>query len=165
MNRIGDALYCTGSNEPLVRALVNAGVEFIVVGGLAVAWYCPDRLADDLDLLIAPTPDNSKRLSQVLSNLNLNGHTPTSFVKVGLQVPLKVEYYADLLTPKTNDPSYFELARDAVEAKLFNIPIRVASVASLIRQKEQAVATIDVEAEKKKHIEDIDRLKMIEQPN
>ena len=47
---------------------------------------------------------------------------------------------------------------NAVDAKLFNIPVRLASVVSLIRLKKQAVAS--VEAQREKHLKDIARLKM-----
>jgi len=50
MNKVGDTLIHNGANEELVRALQSEGVEFVVVRGLAVAWYCSDRQADDMDL-------------------------------------------------------------------------------------------------------------------
>ena len=157
MNKIGDTLIHTGANEALVRAFAASGVEFVVIGGLAVAWYCADRQADDMDLLVNPTPENSARISRTLDDLRMNGYTSDSFTKPGLQVPLKQLYYAELLTPQKDGPTYSEIAKDAVDAKLFNIPIRLASVVSLIRLKEQAVAS--AEAQRDKHLKDIERLK------
>jgi hypothetical protein len=72
-------------------------------------------------------------------------------------VPLKQIYYAELLTPQKGGPTYSEVAEDAVVARLFNIPVRLASVASLIRMKEQAVGS--AEAQRDKHLKDIERLK------
>jgi hypothetical protein len=63
MNKVGDTLMHFGANEQIVREFLSVGVEFIVVGGLAVAWYCPDRQADDMDLLVNPTPDIAGTLS------------------------------------------------------------------------------------------------------
>lgn len=37
-NRIGDNLFHFGANEELVRELKSVGVEFVINGGLAVAW-------------------------------------------------------------------------------------------------------------------------------
>jgi hypothetical protein len=37
MNKIGDTLIHTEANKELVRAFVASGVEFVVIGGLAVA--------------------------------------------------------------------------------------------------------------------------------
>jgi hypothetical protein len=42
---------------------------------------------------------------------------------------------------------YTEVAKDAVDAKLFNTPVRLASTASLILMKQQAVSS--AEAQKK----------------
>ena len=133
MNRTGDNLTCTGSNEGVVRALARNDVEFVLVGGLAVAWHCANRLADDMDLLVNPTPENSERIFLALSSLRLDGFMKGSFTRFGLQAPLKQVHYADLLTPSKSGPSFAEVAADAVAGKLFNIPVRVASVHSLIR--------------------------------
>ena len=145
MNKIGDTLIHTEANKELVRAFTTSGVEFVVIGGLAVAWYCADRQADDMDLLVNPTSENSARISRALDGLHMNGYTSDSFTKPGLQVPLKRLYYAELLTPQKDGPTYFEVAEDAVDAKLFNIPVRLASVVSLIRLKEQAVASAEAQ--------------------
>jgi hypothetical protein len=110
-----------------------------------------------MDLLVNPTPENSARISRALDGLHMNGYTSDSFTKPGLQVPLKQLYYAELLTPQKDGPAYSEVAKDAVDAKLFNIPVRLASVVSLIRLKEQAVAS--AEGQRAKHLKDIERLK------
>ena len=157
MNRIGENLICTGTNQEVVEALVQNGAEFVVVGGLAVSWHCANRVADDMDLLVNPTRSNSERLSGALNALHLNGFTNDSFARPGIQAPLKQLHYADLLTPRVDGPTYSEVAADAVDAKLFNIPVRVASVRSLIRLKENTVTSLDVE--KEKHVEDIELLK------
>ena len=156
MNRIGDSLFCTGANEELVRALTQSAVEFVLNGGLAISWYCSSRVADDMDLLVNPTSENSGRISSALSTLHLNDFNENSFTRLGLQVPLKHIYYAELLTPRKDGPTYSEIAADAADAKIFNIPVRIASVAGLIRLKELAVSVL--EREKIKHTKDIELL-------
>lgn len=157
MNRIGDSLHHVGANAELVRAFISSGVEFVVVGGLAVAWYCADRQADDMDLLVNPTSENSARVSRALSGLQMHGFSDNSFTKPALQVPLKQHLYAELLTPTAVGPTYSEVANTAVDAKLFNISVRVASPALLIRMKEQAVAS--AETQRQKHLNDIECLR------
>ena len=157
MNRVGDTLLHFGPNEELIRAFTSENVEFVVIGGLAVAWYCSDRQADDMDLLVNPSNENSVRISRVLDGLRMQGYSENSFTKPGLEVPLKQRHYAELLTPQKDGPTYSDVAQDAVDAKLFNIPVRVASAAVLIRLKEQAVAS--AEAQRDKHLKDIERLK------
>jgi hypothetical protein len=157
MNRVGNTLIHVSANEELIRSFVTRNVEFVIIGGLAVAWYCTDRQADDMDLLVDNTLENSERISQSLISLNLSGFASTSFVKLGLQVPLKQFYYAELLTSRKDGPTYAEVANDAVEASVFNIPVRLASVASLIRLKELAIASEKVQIDK--HLKDIECLK------
>ena len=159
MNRIDDSLFHFAANEELIRAFVDAGVEFIVIGGLAVSWYCPYRQADDMDLLINNNPENSVRVSQALHNLNLSGFNSDSFTKLGLQVPLKHTFYAELLTPQKSGPTYCDIASNAIDAKLFNIPVRLASVMSQIQLKE--LAAISAEEQRDKHLKDIERLKKL----
>ncbi|CAM8656216.1 hypothetical protein MCEMSEM22_01877 [Comamonadaceae bacterium] len=156
MNRIGDSLQHVESNAELVRALTSSGVEFIVVGGLAVSWYSADRQADDMDLLVNPTPENSARISRALHGLHMSGFSANSFTKLALQVPLKQHFYAELLTPQVDGPTYAEVAETAVDAKLFSIRVRLASPASLIRMKQQAVGS--AQAQRDKHLKDIERL-------
>lgn len=160
MNRIGDSLIHNGANEGLIQAFVDNNVEFIVVGGLAIAWYWLERQADDLDILINPTIENSERIYNALNSLGMRGFSSDSFIKLGLQVPLKQFYYAELLTPLSGELTYSEIATDAISVKLFNIPVQVASVASLILLKKLAVAACTGK-EKEKHLNDIQSLEKI----
>jgi hypothetical protein len=153
MNRVGDTLIHSGDNRCIVHRLVQAEVEFIVVGGLAVAWHCPSRSADDMDLLVNPTAENSVRVASVLDGLGLSGHTSSSFERLGVQVPLKSRQYAELLTPEKDGISFADTARDAVHGKLFNIPVRIAGVATLVAMKERAARA--AEAQRDKHLRDI----------
>ncbi len=157
MNRIGDSLHHVGSNKELLQAFTSCYVEFVLIGGLAVAWYCRDRQADDMDLLINPTPENSARISRALLQLGLQGHSQESFTKPGLQVALKQHHYAELLTPRKSDASYPEVLADAVDGKVFDIPVRIASPTRLISMKQEAAAA--AEAQRDKHLKDIERLK------
>lgn len=152
-NRIGDNLVHWAANEELVRVLSDKGVRFVVVGGLAVAWHCPEREADDMDLLVDPTHENSERISLVLTSLRLTGHGPDSFSRSGLQVPLKQIYYADLLTPMAGAASFAEIESAAVNAWLFSIPVRLASVSALIAMKNLAASS--AQEERDKHLTDI----------
>jgi hypothetical protein len=156
MNRVGDTLQHTGANEVLVRALVRHGVEFVVVGGLAVSWYCPHREADDMDLMINPTSENSARVSAALVDVRVDGHQYNSFARLGLQVPVKQVYYAEILTPRSEGPTFTEVSSSAVSARLFNIPVLVANPDSLIRMKQLALSGTSVGSEK--HLADIECL-------
>ena len=152
MNRVGDTLMHCGANEELVRSLLQAQVEFIVIGGLAIAWYCPSRQADDMDLLVNPTEDNSARIAAVLDRLGLEGPTD-AFVALGRQVTLKQIHYAEFLTPEMDGPQYEEIASSAVPGKLFGMPVRIASVQSLRKLKQRALDSAN--AQREKHMADL----------
>ena len=157
MNRIGDSLDCTGTNKEIIVAFSKCAVEFVVIGGLAVAWYCSARQADDMDLLVSPSPENSERIFQALSSLELTGFNQSSFSKFGLRVSFKGRYYSDLLTPRKDGPTYLDVAESAVKGKIFNVPAYIASARSLIQLKEIAVAS--AENSKQKHLNDIECLR------
>jgi hypothetical protein len=160
MNRIGDNLMHFGPNEEIVRSLLDAKAQFIVVGGLAVSWHCPERGADDMDLLVEPAIENSARICSALTQLGLTGFDCDSFNRFGLQVPLKQNnYYADLLTPEPAGLSYHDVEIAAVCATLFNLPVRVASVDVLLHMKRRAASAS--ESHRQKHDADIALLERV----
>lgn len=52
--------------EPLLRRLVEAGVDFLVIGGVAVAAQGYGRSTKDLDIVYATNAANLERLGKVL---------------------------------------------------------------------------------------------------
>ena len=51
----------------LVRALNREGVDYAVVGAVALGLHGLARATEDLDLFVRPTPDNVVRLKRALS--------------------------------------------------------------------------------------------------
>jgi predicted nucleotidyltransferase len=54
----------------LIRRLVDAGVEFIVVGGAAAVLHGAPITTEDLDIVHLRTPENVSRLKNVLHDLD-----------------------------------------------------------------------------------------------
>ena len=52
------------SVESLVRALNEAGVRYLIVGGLAVVAHGHARFTGDVDLVVDLEADNARRASQ-----------------------------------------------------------------------------------------------------
>ena len=52
--------------QELLEELVAAGVEFVLVGGWAVAVHGHGRGTDDMDVLVRATPENAKRVFRAL---------------------------------------------------------------------------------------------------
>ena len=61
--------------EPVLRALNDAGVRYLVVGGVAVVLHGYLRTTGDLDLVIELSPDN---LARALDALEGSGFQPRS---------------------------------------------------------------------------------------
>ena len=53
----------------LLRALNREGVEYVVVGAVALGLHGFARATEDLDLFVRPTPDNVARFKRALSAL------------------------------------------------------------------------------------------------
>ena len=159
MNRVDDSLWSSGDNESLIKALIDAGAEFIVVGGLAVSWYWSQRQADDMDLLINPTSENAVRVMKALRSLRLEVHEEMGFTQPGVQIPLKTWHYAELLTPQNQGESFRESASQAIHGKLFNYPVFIASKQTLIAMKSFADNASDPLLEK--HRQDLKVLRSL----
>ena len=54
--------------EKLLVILAEAGVEFVVVGGVAVTLHGYVRLTEDVDILIESSPTNLQRFLDSLAN-------------------------------------------------------------------------------------------------
>ncbi|MBX3126318.1 MAG: hypothetical protein KF718_06355 [Polyangiaceae bacterium] len=57
----------------LIARLVDAGVEFIIVGGVAAAAHGAARTTLDLDVVYRRTPENLSRIVSALSQLRRPG--------------------------------------------------------------------------------------------
>ena len=74
-------------NVALLRVLNNHDVEYLIVGGLAVSYYYPQRAVGDLDLLVNPTLENSKKVRSALISLGMNDFNHTKLAKPKVQIP------------------------------------------------------------------------------
>lgn len=87
-----------------LAALARAGVEFIVVGGLAVAQAGYVRVTDDVDLLVEASEPNLRRLIDVLATFGSGAAaelTPADFPLEEGCVRLAEDFDIDLFTLMT----------------------------------------------------------------
>jgi hypothetical protein len=56
--------------EGILRLLIEAGVDFVVIGGLAVAAHGYVRATKDIDVVPRPTPENREELELMLLGIN-----------------------------------------------------------------------------------------------
>jgi predicted nucleotidyltransferase len=135
--------------QEILRVLAEYGVDFVVIGGVAVQGHGYIRGTHDLDIIVRPTTLNFTRLSEALleleaelrgrGTLNLGDphalrrapHIPTVTTFGPLDV-VNVDHVAG--APK----SYEALAAGALVIPYHGIDVPVAGLSDLIRMKRAA---------------------------
>ncbi len=134
----------------LLRALAEADVRYIAVGGVAVAAHGYVRATEDLDLVPDPDPENLRRLANVL--VSLDAHLPLAAGRPLAAWDLLPGRNLTLDTPRggvdivqraAGVPSFSELDRSAVASDVEGIPVRICSLGHLRAMKEAAGRAID----------------------
>lgn len=138
----------------LIDRLVGAGVEFIVVGGLAVNAWGHIRATRDLDIVPDPSAENLERLATVLRDLGGRVETPdgrlgplaiSTFITAGDRALVATTLGpVDVLQGLPQVPRYNELTSDAVPVELGDLTIRVCSLDALLEMKRAANRPADV---------------------
>jgi hypothetical protein len=142
--------------EPLLRALHDAGVRHIIIGGFAVNAHGVIRPSKDLDIVPDPEPENLSRLATLLRDLDARHvglgdmkpeelpFDPTRPEDLQAGANFRLETNAgDLdvmqwIAGIDTDPAYEALAADAIDGELDGIHLRVCSLNHLIAMKRAA---------------------------
>lgn len=138
-----------------VKALHDAGVEFIIVGGVAAILHGLGYSTYDLDAVYSRDRANIGKLVRCLEPYSpyLRGAPPglpfkfdEGTVRMGLNFTLITTFGAlDLLGEVTGIGGYRELLPLSDEVTAFGVPCRRANVESLIRMKRAAGRPKDLE--------------------
>ena len=132
----------------LLQQLVDGGVEFVVVGGIAAIAHGSAFFTGDLDITYAPDDENLERLGEVLVALGarLRGVTDdVPFIPDGrtlrrtrvltLDTPIG---RIDLLAQPDGAPVYAELRARAAQDIIAGVEVAYASLDDLIAMKKAA---------------------------
>jgi hypothetical protein len=143
----------------LLGLLARAGVDFVVIGGVAVVVQASPRFTRDLDICHATSPTNLARLGELLVTLDarlrgIDEDMPfvpdaRSLRRAGALTLTTREGDLDLLVDPPGSPGYAALRRRADVIELDGAAIRIASLEDLIAMKRvagRAQDQIDVEA-------------------
>jgi hypothetical protein len=138
----------------LLRSLTEGGVDFVVIGGVAVVLHASPRLTKDLDICYAAEPNNLERLAKVLIELGarLRGiEEDLPFVpdertlrRTQILTLTTADGGLDLLVDPDGSPGYRALRRRSDEMDFEGITVRVASIDDLIAMKRAAGRPQDV---------------------
>lgn len=139
--------------------LAQAGVDFVVVGGVAVVVQASPRFTRDLDICYAADKANLVRLGSLLASVDArlrgidedvpfvpDAHTLRRTQMLTLTTR---EGDLDLLVDPPGSPGYAALRRRADVIDLAGASVRIASVEDLISMKRAAGRpqdTIDIES-------------------
>lgn len=154
----------------LFSALAHHKVGYVLIGGLAVSLHGVERATMDIDISVAMTPENLAALVNMARELSLTPVLPVPLETLGnlgqlaewhaqrnldafaLHAPRLAGVTLDvLLFPPVDFPS---LAAHAIELKIGNVPVRIASIDDLIALKQAVARPIDLS-----DIEHLKRLK------
>lgn len=132
----------------VIESLNRAGVEYVVVGGVALNLHGLIRATEALDLFIRPEKENIERLRTALEAVwedpdidqitaeDLCGDYPA--VRYG---PPDGSIYLDILTRLGETTRYEDLTADEKDAH--GVRVRVASPRALYQMKKDTVRPID----------------------
>ena len=140
--------------QQIFKALADAEVDYVVVGGLAVIMHGHLRATRDLDLVIGLETDNCSKAMTALSAIGLRPRLPVTMADFTdpakrkdwvetrnmlvfqLWDPANPERSVDIFV---REPLDFEaMFADAVVKDLDGTPIRVAAISHLIQMKQAA---------------------------
>ncbi|HEX8236376.1 MAG TPA: hypothetical protein VF600_10495 [Abditibacteriaceae bacterium] len=140
----------------LLQALLDAEIEFIVIGGLAAMAHGSPRFTQDVDVVYRRTPENIQRLALALSAHDpyLRGAPPglpfrwdAATIQHGLNFTLTTSLGdIDLLGEVAGGGSFEALRDHAVRIPLFDLPCLYLDLPHLIVTKRAAGRPKDFEA-------------------
>ena len=140
--------------DVLLPRFVSRGVDFVVIGGIAMVLHGSARVTHDLDICYAMDHTNLDLLGQALVELDAklrgvdeeapfvpDGETLRRTGILNLETP---QGRIDLLFQPAGAPSYEDLRRRAVRMDLGGFGVLVASLDDLAAMKRAAGRPIDL---------------------
>lgn len=138
-------------------ALLNShGVEYLVVGGHAVAFHGHPRFTGDIDFLIAATPPNAARVLACLAAFGFPdlGVTQDDLLQAGQIVQLgRPPNRIDLLT-SISGVAFVDAWRTRIAGTLDELPVAYLDLESLLQNKRASG--------RPKDLADVDKLQRIQ---
>jgi predicted nucleotidyltransferase len=136
----------------ILRELVQEGVEFLVIGGVAVGYHGHIRATKDVDVVPASNPANLEKLATVLRRLDAQVEGAEEFDEDELPDPLDPQALTlggnwvlrtrlgrlDVMQWIGDDSLWEKLSPAAIEDEIGGLRIKIVSYRDLVTLKEQA---------------------------
>lgn len=156
---------------PLFKALNDADVKYVVVGGFATVLHGYARLTMDVDLMVDLAPQEATRAMQTLESLGFKPRAPVPAVQFAdaakrkewiEQKGMKVFSFHNPANPMltvdvfVQHPIPFADLRSRAECMVIEgVPVYICSIEDLITLKQQAGRPLD--------LLDIEKLRLIQE--
>ena len=121
----------------LLASFNASGVEYLVVGGYALAYHGAPRFTGDLDLFVRPSPENAGRLLAALEAFGFGdiGLTRDDFTRPDVVVQLGVPpVRVDILT-SLSGVTWEQAAAGGVPAALGGVPVVFIGLEAFVANK------------------------------
>jgi hypothetical protein len=129
--------------KTLVGYLKDAGVEYVLVGGYAVAAHGFNRFSEDIDILVNPSPDNSRRWIGALSRLP-DGATRELLADTDVfahdrlyAIRINDEFTVDVM-PSVAGHTWEDMQPHVITIDIDDVPVRVLDLPGLLKTKQGA---------------------------
>jgi hypothetical protein len=126
--------------KTVARYLAEAGVEYALVGGYALAAHGFNRFTEDMDILVDPSPENSRRWILALSRLpdraaaELEGETDVFADDKRYAIRINDEFTVDVM-PSIAGIGWNEMKAHVTEIAIDDVSIRVLDLPGLLKTK------------------------------
>lgn len=140
--------------ERILACLAAHGVDYVIVGGLAVQTHGHVRTTIDVDVYPRPDPANLRRLAEALGELEARTLNPGARdVRIDASMLPRATLWqfdtrhgaVDVLHDAPGAPSYDELRGRALEVDLGDLRLAVAGLDDLISMKRASARPVDLE--------------------
>jgi predicted nucleotidyltransferase len=139
----------------MAARLAQAGVRFVVIGGLAMRAHGSARITEDLDICYDPAPDNVRRLAEVLAEWHayLRGVEPglpfimdeRTFRTTPVMTLMTDLGAIDVMDRVTGAGTWQEVLAESEELEWSGARMRVLSLAGLVKAKRGSARPKDLD--------------------
>ncbi len=121
----------------MVECLLKEGVDFMLVGGYAVALYGWPRTTFDIDFWIMASPANAKAVMRAIRSFGapLMGVTESDFSRPGIVFQIGTEPQRIDILSAVDGLDYAEVSSRAVKMNIDGLEVKVIPIDALIVNK------------------------------
>lgn len=127
--------------KTLARYLEEAGVQYALVGGYAIAAHGFNRFSEDIDILVRPDLDNAQRWIAALSRLpdgaarELAAEPDVFADDRRYAIRINDEFTVDVM-PSIAGFSWEEMAGNVITVEIDGVPVKLLDLVGLLKTKQ-----------------------------